>query len=174
MSNVKKLKIENCFEIVFPKQNDSRGYFQRIINFDKILKNKKRYLASQISVSFNKKKGTFRGFHFQRKPFQENKLVFCVAGSIIDMVIDIRKDSPSYMKRISRVICSKKNNAIFIPKGCAHGFLTTEKNTKIIYIMDKPYSPKYSSGINVRSKLCGNIKNIKIISKKDKNLKKFN
>ena len=56
MSNVKKLKIENCFEIIFPKQNDSRGYFQRIINFDKILKNKKRYLASQISVSFNKKK----------------------------------------------------------------------------------------------------------------------
>lgn len=168
---LKKLKIKNCFEINFSKKRDARGYFQRIVNFNTIFKN---YKISQISLSFNKKKGTFRGFHFQKKPFEENKLVFCATGSIIDVVIDMRKNSYTYMKKITKKISSKKSNAIFIPRGCAHGFVTTEKNTKVIYMMDKPYSAKHSSGFNLKSKLCGSIKNIKIISKKDKKLKKFN
>jgi len=163
----KKLKIKGCFEINFCKKNDARGYFQRIVDFSKIFKNKKKYYVSQISVSFNKKKGTFRGFHFQKKPFEENKFVFCVTGSIIDIVIDLRKNSPTYMTKITKKVSAKKNNTVFIPAGCAHGFITTQKNTKIIYIMDKPYSSKYSSGFNYKSKLCGNIKNIKNISKKD-------
>jgi len=168
----KKLKIKDCFEINFPKKKNFRVYFHRFIVFSKIFKKKKFYI-SQISVSFNKKKGTFRGFHFQKKPFEENKFIFCTAGSIIDIIIDLRKNSRTYMKKITKIISSKKNNVVFVPKGCAHGFLTIEKNTKIIYIMDKPYSFKYSSGFNVKSKLCGNIKNIKNISKKDKNLEKF-
>jgi dTDP-4-dehydrorhamnose 3,5-epimerase len=170
---IKKLNIKGCFEIIYKKKKDKRGYFQRVFDFKSIYP-KKNYNIRQISISYNKKKGTFRGFHFQKKPFEENKFVFCINGSILDIIIDLRKNSRTYLKKITKIISVKKNNIIFIPKGCAHGFLTLEKNTKVQYIIDKPYSVIHSTGINIKSKIVGKIRNIKIISNKDKKLEIFN
>ena len=88
---IKKLNIKGCFEIIYKKKKDKRGYFQRVFDFKSIYP-KKNYNIRQISISYNKKKGTFRGFHFQKKPFEENKFVFCINGSINDLFKSI-KDS---------------------------------------------------------------------------------
>ncbi len=101
----------------------------------------------QINESFNLLKGTFRGIHFQKDTYSENKLVRCVAGSVFDIIVDVRKESPTYMKHYSVIISSKNLKMILIPKGFAHGFLTLEDNTSLLFHHTKYYQPDSEVGI---------------------------
>ena len=131
-----KNKIKGSFTIYPDVIKDARGYFTRIFCSKEI---KKKFKIVQSNSSFSKKKGTMRGLHYQTKPFEEAKLVHCVSGSIYDVIIDLRKKSPTYLKWESFEISSKNKNLLFIPKGCAHGFLTTANNTCVIYHIDNFY-----------------------------------
>jgi dTDP-4-dehydrorhamnose 3,5-epimerase len=169
----KKLLIKGCFELTFKKKIDNRGYFQRIFDYN-LIKKFVNFNVNQVSISYNKNKYTFRGFHLQKKPFEENKIILCLNGEIFDYVIDLRKNSRTYLKYIKIKISSKKNNLLFIPKGCAHGFLTLKKKTKIQYIIDEKYSTKHTYGYNYKSNNFPKIMNIKIISKRDTKLRYYN
>ncbi len=161
-----KNKIKGSFTIYPDVIKDVRGYFTRIFCSKEI---KKKFKIVQSNSSFSKKKGTMRGLHYQTKPFEEAKLVHCVSGSIYDVIIDLRKKSPTYLKWESFEISSKNKNLLFIPKGCAHGFLTTANNTCVIYHIDNFYNPKYEKVIKYNDKKF-NIKwpiPIKTVSKKD-------
>ena len=142
-----KTDIKDCYLVKLNKFEDERGFFVRA--FCKNIFKKKKILnkIKQINFSFSKKKGTIRGLHLQKKPFEEMKIIFCLRGSIYDVVADLRKASKSYTKHIGVKISSQDRIGIIVPKGCAHGFQTLEKNTEIIYFTSEFYNKSKETGI---------------------------
>lgn len=145
--------IETEFEGLFvikPKIiEDERGWFMRTYSEDFFKKNIQNFSSKwiQMNHSFSREKNTWRGFHFQIPPFQETKLVRCVKGRIIDYVIDLRKNSKTFLKNYKIELSAENKKMIYIPKGFAHGFITLETNTELIYLHDQYYNPEYESGI---------------------------
>ena len=146
-----KKKIKGLFEIKLKKKKDKRGYFMRVCDNDLLYKKKLSNNWIHFNESFTKKKGTFRGFHYQEKPYQESKLVRVVKGSIQDIIIDLRKKSKTYLSHVS-IIVSEGKNMVFIPKGCAHGFCTLQSNCIISYFHDNIYKKSKERGILWKSK----------------------
>jgi dTDP-4-dehydrorhamnose 3,5-epimerase len=101
----------------------------------------------QCSISFNKKKGTLRGMHFQIAPFEETKLVRCTKGEIFDVIIDLRSNAETFKKHFSVILNEDNRLMLYIPTGFAHGFQTMRDNTEIFYQMSQFYSPEHSSGV---------------------------
>ena len=125
---------------------DNRGTFAPLpLKFGegKLSVLRKDWVQSNISV--NPKKFTFRGLHFQIGEFAQSKLVKVITGEIIDFIVDIRPNSPNYLKTYEFVV--KPNNELFVPKGFAHGFITTEDNTVVQYLVDNDYSPSNEGSI---------------------------
>jgi len=164
-----KNKIKGSFTIIPNIVKDNRGFFVRLMCSKVLKKYIKQFKIVQSNSSFSIKKGTIRGLHYQVKPFEEAKLIHCIAGSIYDVIIDLRKKSPTYLKWESFVLSKKNKRLLFIPRGCAHGFLTTADNTAVIYYVNNFYNPKYEKVIKYNDKKF-NIKwpiSIKRASKKD-------
>jgi dTDP-4-dehydrorhamnose 3,5-epimerase len=122
---------------------DTRGTFTRI-NVVSELKNP----LDSVGISSNPTRGTIRGLHFQIEPFAEEKLVSCVQGSIFDVIVDLRKNSPTYGKWTSVELSATNNLQLFIPKGIAHGFQTLLANSIVHYGLGAPYSPEFSYAID--------------------------
>ena len=93
----------------------------------------------QCNISFNVKKGTLRGVHFQAAPYGEAKVVRCTSGAIYDVVLDLRSVSPTFKKWIGVTLTAANRHMLYIPEGCAHGFLTLEDNTEVFYQMSEFY-----------------------------------
>ena len=150
-----------------PNFRDKRGDFQRI--FDNGLL--KKFNIKQINYSFNKKKGTIRGMHFQTPSYSEKKIVSCISGKILDIIVDIRKKSKNYLKSYSIVLSDFNKLSVIIPPGYAHGFQTLEDNTKIVYFHSKKFNKKLYRIINPLSEKINLNWKIKkfIISKQDQN-----
>ncbi|RZD43346.1 MAG: dTDP-4-dehydrorhamnose 3,5-epimerase [Thaumarchaeota archaeon] len=139
--------LKGSYIIELEKLEDERGFFTRIWD-EEIFQNKElNSKLVQISFSFNKKKGTLRGMHFQEKPFEETKIVRCVKGKIFDVIIDLRSNSKTYKKWISIELNSNDLKMIYIPEGFAHGFQTLEDNTEVMYQMSNWFSPEHAKGI---------------------------
>ena len=141
--------IEGVREISTKIFNDKRGSFISCFKEDENLfkKNWLERKICQINLSMTREKGSIRGMHYQIKPFQECKLIRCLKGKVWDVVIDLRKDSKTYKQWISIELCSSKNNAIFIPEGCAHGFQSLKDNCELLYIHSNNYNPSFERGI---------------------------
>lgn len=125
----------------------------------------------QDNRSFSSKKGIIRGLHFQRNPMCQAKLLTCLKGEILDVAVDLRKDSPTYKKWISVKLTAENKKQIFIPKGFAHGFLTLTDDVEIMYKCDELYSPECDGGIRFDDPEIGvewGVEN-PLLSEKDKN-----
>lgn len=125
----------------------------------------------QDNRSFSSKKGIIRGLHFQRNPMCQAKLLTCLKGEILDVAVDLRKDSPTYKKWFSVKLTAENKKQIFIPKGFAHGFLTLTDDVEIMYKCDELYSPECDGGIRFDDPEIGvewGVEN-PILSEKDKN-----
>ncbi len=172
----KELKFKGVYLISNIKINDNRGYFSRTYCESEFKKKKLNTKWVQFNKSFNKKRYTFRGLHFQKKPYEEIKIIKCIKGEIIDLILDIRKNSKTYLKLLKINLSSKKNLMLYLPKGIAHGFITTKTNTEVSYMHSTKYNKDYSDGFNIfDKKIRFKMKDkIKIISKKDKKLKYIN
>ena len=131
----------------------------------------------QDSCSFIKKKGTVKGMHFQEHPFEQAKLVTVIKGEILDFIVDLRPTSATFLDHAKIIISEENRNILFIPKGFAHGYITTSKNTLISYKIDNIYSPNHQQSIHWQDESLA-IKWPKyekyFLSKKDRNAKKFN
>lgn len=170
---VVKEYFNNSVKIFKPKIfKDNRGFFFESYNKKILLNHIQNKNFIQDNISFSKKINTFRGFHVQLPPFDQDKLLTVLSGEIIDIVIDLRNKSKTFSKSKIIKISSKDKLFLYIPKGFAHGFLTRKKNTTILYKVSKYYNPKKSISINYKdpslklNKLFGK-KNI-TISKNDK------
>ena len=167
-----KTKIDKVLILQNKIHRDSRGFFTESYN-EKTFKVLQTISFIQDNISFSKKKYTFRGLHFQTKPFQQSKLIRVDQGAILDFILDLRVRSKTYLKMIIVKLDDQNQKQIFIPKGLAHGFLTLTPNTKVFYKVDQYYSPKHDQGINVldpQIKIPGFNKTQFHLSNKDKQL----
>lgn len=126
---------------------DSRGWFARTYcknEFSNIGHNKEWV---QINHSFTSLKGTIRGLHFQQKPFTEIKLLRCISGSVFDVIVDLRKDSPTFLKWFGVELSAENKKMLYIPEGFAHGFQTLENNTELIYHHSEFYNAEAEAGL---------------------------
>jgi len=101
----------------------------------------------QCSLSFNRRKGTLRGIHYQAAPFEECKVVRCTQGAIYDVIVDLRPDSPTFRQSIGITLSAANREMIYIPEGCGHGFMTLEDDTEVFYQMSEFYKPEAARGV---------------------------
>jgi len=155
------------------KLEDDRGFFSEVFQNDefKNLGIKDKFIQDNQSLSENK--FTFRGLHFQKPPFEQAKLVRVLRGSILDIAVDLRKNSATYLEHVSIELSEQKFNQLYIPIGFAHGFLTLEKNCEILYKVSNPYNHQSDISLNVFDQKLkidlGSAKDKIILSEKDKN-----
>lgn len=125
---------------------DIRGIFSRIVCVTEFSDNGLDGNFVQQSISFNPIVGTLRGMHFQRSPHEESKLIRVTSGSIFDVVVDLRRESRSYLKFYTVILSSQNRKQLYIPAGFAHGFQTLEPNTEVVYQMTTEHKPEYADG----------------------------
>ena len=140
-------ELKGAYIIELEKFEDERGFFTRV--WDKKIMQDQGLKSDlvQMSFSFSKKKGTLRGMHFQKEPFQEVKIVKCIQGKIFDVIIDLRVESKTYKKWIGVELSADIQKMIYVPEGFAHGFQTLEENTHVLYQMSNWFSPEHEKGI---------------------------
>ena len=126
---------------------DERGFFARSFCQREFDARKLNSRVAQCNISFNKRKGTLRGMHFQAAPFGEAKLVRCIAGAIYDVIIDLRESSPTYKRHFAVELSARNRKMLYIPDQFAHGFQTLEDNTEVFYQMSQFYSAEHARGV---------------------------
>jgi dTDP-4-dehydrorhamnose 3,5-epimerase len=129
------------------KREDERGFFARFFCKNEFKDNYLNNEIVQINNSVSRYKGTLRGLHFQNAPMGEDKIVRCISGSLLDIIVDFREDSPTYLQHFMVELSSSNRVALFVPKGFAHGFLTLEDETEAFYLSTQFYSPEHESGL---------------------------
>ena len=144
---IKELEIPDVLILEPRVFEDHRGFFSETYNKKTMSLKNINLDFVQDNHSFSKYKGTLRGLHFQVSPFAQDKLVRVIQGSILDVAVDIRTNSPTYGKYVSAIIDSDNFKQILVPVGFAHGFLTLEDNTEVIYKVSEYYSPESERGI---------------------------
>ena len=157
LNNSAKLIDLSCFK-------DKRGFFTEIFTKKKFKKLSLHENFVQINHSYNKNVNTIRGLHFQSRPFSQAKLIYVISGSIYDVFIDLRKKSKNYGIINTVKLNSSKKQILYIPKFCAHGFCTLEKNTNVIYLTSNYYEKKSEQTIKYNDDYL----NIKWPTKKNK------
>jgi dTDP-4-dehydrorhamnose 3,5-epimerase len=126
---------------------DERGFFARTWCQREFAERGLETRIAQCSTSFNRKKGTLRGLHFQADPFTETKIVRCICGSMYDVIVDLRGDSPSFMRHFGVTLTPRNRRMVYVPSGFAHGFQTLEDETEVFYQISEFYSPAHSRGV---------------------------
>ena len=147
---LEKTEIKDVFLIKNFIQEDNRGTFIKTFNFSSLNSHGINFSVKENYYSVNKK-NVIRGMHFQLPPFEHKKIVYVSYGKILDVVIDLRKNSPTFLKSISFNIDSNKYDSIYIPRGCAHGFKSLENNTIVNYLVETEYKRNSDSGIKFDS-----------------------
>jgi len=142
--------IEGCFIVVAGASTDERGWFMRVFCDEEFGPIRKHIHFRQINHSFNRVRGTFRGFHYQDRPYTEEKLIYCVSGGVLDIAVDMRMNSPTFLKSVSVELTADNRRMIFIPNGVAHGFQTLEDNSALIYHHTGMYAPEAERGLQYR------------------------
>jgi dTDP-4-dehydrorhamnose 3,5-epimerase len=127
--------------------SDERGFFSRTFCEDEFRKAGLVIQPQQMNLSHNIKAFTLRGMHYQAVPHGESKVVQCVRGRIFDVVVDLRRDSPTHRRWLGLELAPDLQRMIFIPEGCAHGFLTLEDASDVHYVMGSAYVPEAGRGV---------------------------
>ena len=149
---------------------DERGFFARTWCKKEFMTQVGHADFVQCNISFNKKKGTLRGMHYQTAPHEEAKLVRCTSGAIYDVLVDLRPDSPTFKKWLSFELTAENRRMVYIPEGVAHGFITLQDNTEVFYQMSEFYAPEHARGVRWNDPVFG-IQwpiEVRIISERDR------
>lgn len=134
--------VNGVFEIEPKVFGDNRGWFYESYSKEKFEKLGITADFVQDNRSFSAQKGTLRGLHCQTNPKAQAKLITCLKGAILDVAVDIRKGSPTYMKWVAVELNEDNKKMLYIPKGCLHGFVTLTDNVEVTYKVDEYYSPE--------------------------------
>ncbi|MCR4925393.1 MAG: dTDP-4-dehydrorhamnose 3,5-epimerase [Clostridiales bacterium] len=138
---IEKTLIDGCFIIERDFFKDERGYFSRAFCRKTLEENGINADFVQSNLSENIKKYTLRGLHSQKAPYAEDKLVMCTRGSITDVCVDVRKDSPTYKKYVAVNLTEENGKCLYVPKGCAHGYISLEDDSQVLYYVTYEYTP---------------------------------
>lgn len=126
---------------------DERGLFARTFCAREFEEAGLSPVVAQANLSFNHRAGTLRGLHFQRPPAQEAKLVRCTRGRVFDVAVDLRPRSPTFLRHVGVELDAETRNALYVPEGCAHGYLTLEDACEIVYQVSEFYTPGVEGGL---------------------------
>ncbi len=143
----RETKLAGAVEVLLNVQSDERGFFARSWCETEFVNHGLNPRLVQCNVSFNRARGTLRGIHYQEQPNQEAKLVRCTQGAIYDVAVDLRPESPTFKGWHAAVLSAENRHMLYIPEGCAHGFLTLADNTEVFYQMSEFYHPESARGV---------------------------
>ena len=142
-----KSKIAGVYLIDLDKFEDDRGFVAYAWNTQEFLDQGLDVKFVEMIVSYNLRKGTLRGMHYQSEPFAQAKLVRCTRGAIFDVAIDLRPESPTFKQWDAVELTAQNRRMFYIPEGCAHGFQTLEDDTEVLYQISNVYAPEYYGGV---------------------------
>lgn len=145
-------ELQGAFLIEPTPFKDERGFFCRTYCQQAFSQWGLQTNLKQCNLSYNYKKGTLRGMHFQEAPFAEAKLVRCTSGSVYDVIIDLRPSSPTYTKWTFAILSAENRKMLYIPEGFAHGFQTLQDDVELFYQMSEEYYANYARGVRWNDK----------------------
>lgn len=143
----KPTDIDGVFLLESETHSDERGLFARIYDEKDFVDKDLPTHWPQHNLSWNDKKGTLRGMHYQAEPHPEPKVVRCTHGRVFDVAVDLRPDSQTYKKWTGHELSADNRHALYIPTGCAHGFLSLEDGCEVLYLMGETYAPDCAHGV---------------------------
>ncbi len=170
-----KTKLGGVIEVCLDRKIDERGFFARSWCREEFEEAGLDSRLVQCSISYNERKGTLRGMHYQAAPFAEIKLVRCTRGEICDVILDLRADSPTFKQWVAVTLSSENRNMVYIPDGCAHGFLTLADDSEVFYQMSEYYHPEVARGVRWDDPAFGIEwpEKVAVISERDRTLPDF-
>ena len=139
--------LRDAWLIDLEKRGDERGYFARTMCTSEFATHGMATSYVQQNVSTSAKAGTLRGLHFQRQPYAEAKLVRCSRGAIVDVIVDLRPDSPTFMKHEGFELNEANARELYVPPGFAHSFITVTDQVEVTYLVSSPYTPTAEFGL---------------------------
>ena len=140
-------KLQGAYIVELERREDSRGFFARAFCQKEFAALGLKPLIAQANVAYNFKKGTLRGMHFQFPPAAETKLVRCTRGAILDIIVDLRPESPTYLQHIAVELDEENSRALYVPERFAHGYQTLRDNTETSYQVGEFYAPTAEGGL---------------------------
>lgn len=170
-----KTPLKGAFVVEIEKHTDDRGFFGRSWCRREFEEHGLNPRLVQCNISFNPKRATLRGMHFQRSPFEEAKLIRCTMGSIYDVIVDLRPDSGTFRQYFAVELNAENRKMLYVPEGFAHGFLTTCDNSEVFYQMSEFYAPDHGRGFRWNDPAFGIAwpLEVEIISDRDSNYSDF-
>lgn len=172
---IRPLRVHGAFEIIYDPRQDERGYFMRA--YDRELFEEHCLVTDwvQENEAYSKHEGVIRGLHFQKPPHAETKFVRVARGAVLDAFVDIRSGSPTFGEWDAVELSAERHNAVYIPKGCAHGYCTLSADSLVLYKVDSYYAPSAEGGLLWNDPSIGIPWPVSepIMSAKDKALPKF-
>lgn len=161
--------LPGAFHIDIRKLEDPRGFFARTFCQKEFVEHGLNTRIAQCNVSYNGKKGTWRGLHLQVSPYQEAKLVQCISGAIYDVIVDLRPKSATFLKHLGVILRAEEYQMLYVPEGFAHGFLTLTDHVNVFYQISEFYAPEYARGFRWNDPAFGIAlpEEVKVISDRD-------
>jgi dTDP-4-dehydrorhamnose 3,5-epimerase len=147
--------LKDAYLVELEPRGDDRGFFARTMCREEFSAIGIESSFVQQNTSYSAQRGTLRGLHFQKAPHGEDKLVRCIRGAIVDIIVDIRQDSPTYMQHQMFELTSSNRLQLLVPKGFAHSFMTLEDNVEVSYLVTAPYTPSSEDGLRYNDKDLG-------------------
>jgi len=140
-------RLQGAFVVDLDRKEDSRGFFARTFCQDEFGEHGLNPVVAQASVAFNRTKGTIRGMHFQFPPSAETKLVRCTRGAALDVIVDLRPESPTYLEHVAVELSEENGRALYVPERFAHGYQVLEDDTEAAYQIGEFYAPDAAGGV---------------------------
>jgi dTDP-4-dehydrorhamnose 3,5-epimerase len=142
-----QLALPGAWVIEPERHHDERGFFARSFCADEFRARGLEVRIAQCSISYNRRRSTLRGLHFQAPPAAETKLVRCTAGAVFDVIVDLRPDSPTFKRWVSVELTAESRRSLYVPVGMAHGFQTLQDDTELFYQISHPFVPEAFRGV---------------------------
>lgn len=139
--------LEGAYLVELEKHADERGFFARAFCQREFEDHGLEPRVAQANTSFSNQKGTMRGMHYQVPPASETKLVRCIRGAIYDVIVDVRPESPTYLEHVGEELSAENRNALYVPRGFAHGCVSLVDDTEIMYLVSEFYAPGHERGL---------------------------
>lgn len=148
-------KIAGCCVVEPEYRDDDRGFFARVFCQQEFPANGLDPSIAQINIGFSRRAGTLRGMHFQTAPDEDTKLVKCISGTIFDVCLDLRPESPTFCEWVAFELSASNRRMLFLPAGTAHGYQTLSDDAEIMYTTNQEFAPKSATGVRYNDKIFG-------------------
>jgi dTDP-4-dehydrorhamnose 3,5-epimerase len=153
--NLVETTLPDVYVVEPEASEDERGFFARVFSADEFAEHGLVAAVAECSIAYNHVRSTLRGMHYQRPPHEEAKLVRCIQGAVYDVAVDLRPDSPAHLRWTAVELTAQNRRALYVPPGCAHGYLTLEDGCELLYQISERYEPTSAAGIRWDDPLVG-------------------